>query len=157
MKIILLTIGKTTDRDISPLIDRYVDRVRHFAPFEYRVLPDVKVSKSTTEERQKEMEGEAFLSCLGAGDRVILLDERGETPTSRVFAQQLNKLMATVTQNIVFIIGGPYGFSQAVYKRADARLALSAMTLTHEMARLFFAEQLYRAFTILRGMPYHHD
>lgn len=157
MKIILLTIGKTTDRAIAPLIDRYVERIRHFAPFEYRVLPDVKVSKSTTEDRQKELESEAFLACIASGDRVILLDEHGKTPTSRHFAQSIDRMMSTVPQNIVFIIGGPYGFSPAIYARANDKLALSAMTLTHEMARLFFAEQLYRAFTILRGLPYHHD
>lgn len=157
MKVILLTIGKTADKEIEPLIARYVDRVGHFVPFEYKVLPDVRLSANATREKQKELEGEAMLSFIGGGDVVVLMDERGTMPTSRQFAVDLDKLMVNTQRNIIFVIGGPYGFSPAMYARANRKLALSAMTLTHEMARLFLAEQLYRAMTILRGMPYHHD
>lgn len=157
MKIILLTIGKTADREIEPLIARYVDRVSRFVPFEYKVLPDVRLPSNATHERQKELEGEAMLSVIGGGDVVVLMDERGAMPASRQFATDLDKLMVNTQRNIIFVIGGPYGFSAAMYARANRKLALSAMTLTHEMARLFLAEQLYRALTILRGMPYHHD
>lgn len=157
MKIILMTIGKTGDKEMVPLIDRYIDRVRHMAPFEYRVLPDVKVSKNAGPERQKELEGDLLLSNIAGGDVVVLLDERGKMPTSRQFAADLDRMMTNTQRNIFFVIGGPYGFSDAVYARADRMMALSAMTLTHEMARLFMAEQVYRAMTILRGMPYHHD
>lgn len=157
MKILLLAVGRTADRQLQPLITRYADRLRHYAPFEYRELPDVKTTKGITEERQKETEGREILSAIAPGDHVILLDERGDTLTSRQFAQRLDRLMTVTSANIVFVIGGPYGFSAAVYARADRRLSLSSMTMTHEMVRLFFVEQLYRAFTILRGQPYHHD
>lgn len=157
MKIILMTIGKTADREMAPLIERYADRLRHMAPFEYRVLPDVRVPKNANEEKQKELEGEQFLSNISPGDVVILMDERGKMITSRQFATEIDKLMTNTRSNIFFIIGGPYGFSPAVYARADRKMALSPMTLTHEMARLFTAEQIYRTMTILRGMPYHHD
>lgn len=157
MKVVLLTIGKTADKEIEPLIARYVDRVARFVPFEYKVLADVRLSANATHDKQKEIEGEAFLSCINGGDMVILMDERGTMPTSRQFATDLDKLMVNTRSNIIFVIGGPYGFSPAMYARANRKLALSAMTLTHEMARLFLAEQLYRAMTILRGMPYHHD
>lgn len=157
MKIILMTIGKTGDKEMVPLIDRYIDRVRHMAPFEYRVLPDVKVNKNAGPERQKELEGDLLLANIAGGDVVVLLDERGKMPTSRQFAADLDWMMTNTQRNIFFVIGGPYGFSDAVYARADRMMALSAMTLTHEMARLFMAEQVYRAMTILRGMPYHHD
>lgn len=157
MKIILMTIGKTGDKEMVPLIDRYIDRVRHMAPFEYRVLPDVRVNKNAGTERQKELEGDLLLANIAGGDVVVLLDERGKMPTSRQFAADLDRMMTNTQRNIFFVIGGPYGFSDAVYARADRMMALSAMTLTHEMARLFMAEQVYRAMTILRGMPYHHD
>ncbi len=110
-----------------------------------------------TEERQKELEGEAILSTLMPGDYVVLLDERGDELTSRQFSTYMDKRMSTVARRMVFIVGGPYGFSQKVYDRADSKLSLSRMTFNHEMVRLFFVEQLYRAMTILRGEPYHHD
>ena len=110
-----------------------------------------------TEERQKELEGEAILSTLMPGDYVVLLDERGDELTSRQFSTYMDKRMSTVARRMVCIVGGPYGFSQKVYDRADSKLSLSRMTFNHEMVRLFFVEQLYRAMTILRGEPYHHD
>lgn len=157
MKIIIATIGKTQDRELSPAIDRYVQRIGHYAPFEYRQLADVKTSKTTTAERQKEAEGALLLQQVQPGDRLVLLDERGREFTSRQLAAYIDKAMTELQRNLVFVIGGPYGFSPQVYARADAQIALSKLTLTHEMARLFFTEQVYRAFTILRGEPYHHD
>lgn len=157
MKILLLAVGKTTDTALTGAIERYLERIRHFAPFEFRTVADVKTSRATTEDRQKELEGRMLLQNLAPGDVLILLDERGKELTSREFAADLDRLMTTQTRNIVFAIGGPYGFSGEVYTRADRKISLSRMTFTHEMVRLFFAEQLYRAFTILRGMPYHHD
>lgn len=156
MKIILLTIGKTADRLLSEAIDRYTARIPHYVPFEYRVLPDAKGARGDAE-RQKLLEGQAILAQLQPGDSLILMDERGKEMTSRQFAEYLGRVTVTQQRNIVFVIGGPYGFSQAVYDRANSMMSLSKMTLTHEMARLFCAEQIYRAFTILRGEPYHHD
>lgn len=157
MKILLLATGRTSDTLLRPLIARYTERLRHYAPFEYRELPDIKGTKSMTPQRQKEEEGRAILSVVSPADVLILLDEHGEELTSREFAGRLERLMTVTSSAIVFAIGGPYGFSDAVYARARRKLSLSPMTMTHEMVRLFFAEQLYRAFTILRGQPYHHD
>ena len=126
-------------------------------PFELKCLPDIKTVKSLTEERQKELEGEVFLSQLAPGDFLVLLDERGKELTSRDFAAYIDRKMLTVPKRMIFVIGGPYGFSKEVYSRADDKLSLSKMTFSHEMVRLFFTEQLYRAMTILRGEPYHHD
>lgn len=158
MKIILLTIGKTTDRSISQIIDNYVNRLGHYIPFEIKPLPDIRSTRGITEANQKTREGEMILSSVGSGDKVILLDERGKMMTSRDFSAMVSKTMAAgATRNIFFVVGGPYGFSDAVYERADSMLSLSMMTFPHEMVRLFFVEQLYRAMTILRGEPYHHD
>ena len=157
MKIIFTAIGKTADRLLSEAIERYTGRIGHYAPFEYRVVADVKTGKNSDPERQKQLEGQQILGQLQPGDMLILMDDRGKEMTSRKFAEWLDQLMVRQQRNIVFVIGGPYGFSKEVYDRANGKIALSQMTLTHEMARLFFAEQLYRAFTILRGEPYHHD
>lgn len=120
-------------------------------------MPDVRNAGKLPEAERKESEGEAILGKINASDYVILLDERGETPTSRDFSMMLQKHMAAGYKRILFVVGGPYGFSQAVYARADKLLSLSKMTFSHEMVRLFFTEQVYRAMTILRGEPYHHD
>lgn len=158
MKIIVLTIGKTQDSLMAQAIDRYASRITHYAPFQYIQLPDVKTGRGGVgAERQKEMEGQLLLQNIQPGDRVVLLDERGREYTSREFAALIDRSMVTLQRNLVFVIGGPYGFSADVYNRADSQIALSRMTLTHEMARLFFTEQIYRAFTIIRGEPYHHD
>ncbi len=157
MKIRLLTVGATGDRNMREAIDKYVTRIGHYAPFEMKTLPDVKITRSTTEEKQKEMEGERFLSQVSPGDRLILLDERGKEKTSREFAAEIGRLLSIMQRDVIFVIGGPYGFSRAMYDRADAMLSLTRMTMTHEMVRLFFTEQLYRAFTILHNEPYHHD
>lgn len=157
MKIIIVTIGRTQDKMMSAAIDHYCSRIGHYVPFEYVELPDVRGCRTGDTARQKELEGQAILARVGAGDRLVLLDERGREHTSRQFADQILQSMNTLQRNLVFAIGGPYGFSQAVYDRAQGMLALSRMTLTHEMARLFFTEQVYRAMTIIRGEPYHHD
>ncbi len=157
MKIQLLVIGKTASDYISKGTELYLNRLTHYIPTEIKVLPDIKNTRKLTEEQQKTAEGEVFLNALQGGDFVVLLDERGREYTSREFSAFIQQKMNTVARNLVFIIGGPYGFSQAVYARADSLLSLSKMTFSHEMVRLFFVEQVYRAMTILRGEPYHHD
>lgn len=157
MKIQLLILGKTSAAYLREGIDSYVKRLGHYIPFEIRILPDLKSTKSLTESMQKIKEGELFLSSVQPGDCVVLLDERGREFTSREFAAFIDKKSVSVSKNLVFIVGGPYGFSEDVYARADAKVSFSKMTFSHEMIRLFFVEQLYRAMTILKGEPYHHD
>lgn len=157
MEILLLTIGKTRSGYIQEGIEIYLKRLKNYINFSLRELDDVKVTKSTSEEMQKEKEGNLILEKINASDFVILLDENGREYSSVLFASYLEKLMASGRKRIVFIVGGPYGFSQSVYQRADAKLSLSKMTFNHEMVRLFFTEQTYRAMTILKGEPYHHQ
>ena len=157
MKIILLVVGKTTTSYLREGIEEYSTRVNRFMPFELRVLPDIKTSKKLTPSMQKEAEGMRILEQIQTSDHLVLLDERGREYTSRQFAGFIDKKAQTVAKNLVFVIGGPYGFSQAVYDRADALLSLSKMTFPHELIRLFFVEQLYRAFSITANLPYHHD
>lgn len=157
MKIELIVVGKTTTPYLREGIERYVKRLSHYVPYEIRTIGDIKTTKAMTPERQKEMEGELILQQFQPGDRVVLLDERGREMTSRRFAEYIDKDMNTVSRRLLFVVGGPYGFSQKVYDRADGMLSLSQMTFSHEMIRLFFTEQVYRAMTILRGEPYHHD
>ena len=157
MKITLLAIGKTNARFLQEGIDQYTKRLSHYIPFELKILPDVKTTKALTNEKQKEMEGQMFMSVIGQGDWVTLLDEKGKEFTSREFASYIDKKTITIPKNLIFIIGGPYGFSQEMYNRANEKLSLSKMTFSHEMIRLFFVEQIYRAMTILKAEPYHHD
>ncbi|MBQ7042277.1 MAG: 23S rRNA (pseudouridine(1915)-N(3))-methyltransferase RlmH [Muribaculaceae bacterium] len=157
MKITLLAIGKTNAKYLQEGIEQYTKRLSHYIPFELKILPDVKTTKALTTDKQKEMEGEMFMSAIQQGDWVTLLDERGKEFTSRDFASYIDKKMITIPKNLIFIIGGPYGFSKAMYDRANEKLSLSKMTFSHEMIRLFFVEQIYRAMTILKGEPYHHD
>lgn len=157
MKLLLMAVGKTTQPIIRQGIDIYLGRLRHYLPVDVEIIPDVKRTAALTFERQKEMEGEAMLRSLTPADRLILLDENGREMTSREFAGFMEKQMASGAKRLVFAVGGPYGFSPAVYQRADGKLSLSRMTFNHEMVRMFFAEQLYRAQTILRNEPYHHD
>ena len=157
MKITLLAIGKTNARFLQEGIDQYTKRLSHYIPFELKILPDVKTTKALTNEKQKEMEGQMFMSVIGQGDWVTLLDEKGKEYTSREFASYIDKKTITIPKNLIFISGGPYGFSQEMYNRANEKLSLSKMTFSHEMIRLFFVEQIYRAMTILKGEPYHHD
>lgn len=157
MKITLLCIGKTDESFIKIGIENYVKRLKHYVHFDIAVIPDVKNAKHLTQAQQKAKEGELLLKQLSNGDFVVLLDERGKSLASVEFAKFLEQKMISSVQHIVFIIGGPYGFSDEVYARSDQKLSLSKMTFSHQMVRLFFVEQLYRAFTILRGEPYHHE
>lgn len=157
MKIVLMAIGRTQSDYLVTGIDNYIKRINRYMQFELRLLPDVKATKSLSETQQKEAEGKTLLSAFLPGDVVILLDERGRQYTSREFAGLIDRYALQSTKRLVFVIGGPYGFSKEVYDRADALLSLSKMTFSHEMIRLFFTEQIYRAMTILRGEPYHHD
>lgn len=158
MKISLYIIGKTTAAYLREGIEIYCKRLGHYVPFEIKQFPDAKVTKGTTESMQKVKEGEMFLEQIRTSDYVVLLDERGKEMTSRDFAAYVDKRMASAgAGNIIFVIGGPYGFSEAMYARADSKVSFSQMTFSHEMIRLLFVEQLYRAMTILRGEPYHHD
>lgn len=157
MKILLLAVGKTTTPYINTRIENYLKRVGHYIPVDLQVIPDIKATKALTEEAQKQREGTAMLAALQPGDVVVLLDERGREFTSREFSEYIDKKMVQGIKRLVFIVGGPYGFSPEMYSRANEKISLSRMTFTHEMVRLFFIEQIYRAMTILRGEPYHHD
>ncbi len=158
MKILLMAVGRTTSEIMRRGIDLYKDRLKYYdAPVEIKIIEDIKGAKSLTQQRQKELEGESILRNVTPFDRVVLLDENGREFTSREFAAFVDKQMVSGVKRLVFVVGGPYGFSDAVYARADSKLSLSRMTFNHEMVRLFFIEQLYRAMTIRRGEPYHHD
>ncbi len=156
MKIQLFLTGKTTDPRIQSLIDDYQQRLKHYVPFELVVLPDLKNAKALTEEQIKVAEGEAILARLTPAMDVILLDEHGREFRSIEFADYLQKKMSS-GRDLALVIGGPYGFSQAVYDRANGKLSLSQMTFSHQMIRIMAIEQIYRAMTILRGEPYHHE
>ena len=157
MNIKLIAIGKTDSAALQQLISTYEKRLVRYINFELQLLPDIKNSKSLTEELQKIKEGELILSNVESSHYLILLDERGKEYTSVTFADELQKKMNTSIKQLTFVIGGPYGFSQEVYNRANGKLSLSKLTFSHQMIRLFFVEQLYRAFTILRNEPYHHQ
>lgn len=157
MKITLIAVGKTSTDYVARGIEEFLKRVNRYIPMELCVIPDIKASKTLTEECQKQREGQAIIGALQPGDIVVLLDERGKELTSREFSAMIERRMVQGLKRLVFVIGGPYGFSHDVYSRADEKLSLSRMTFTHEMVRLFFTEQLYRAMTIMRGEPYHHD
>lgn len=157
MKILLLAIGKTDSRELDTLISGYTARIGHYLPFEMKIIPDVRRSAKTSPEVQKTAEGREILAQLQTGDRLILLDERGKAMTSVEFAKHLEGRMLASEKRLVFVIGGPYGFSEEVYARANEQLTLSRMTFSHQMVRLFITEQIYRAMTILRGEPYHHE
>lgn len=157
MEIVLITVGKTTTDYIQKGIDEYCKRLKRYVTFSIKSLPDVRNSKKMSEEQQKTAESAIILSEISSSDYVVLLDERGEMMTSRQFSDFLQKVMLGGKKRIVFVVGGPYGFSAETYARKDAMLSFSRMTFSHEMIRLFFVEQLYRANTILRNEPYHHD
>lgn len=157
MKLHLLVVGKTTDKHLDALIQDYVGRIKHYMPFELEVIPELKNAKSLTFEQQKEREGELIVRALRDGDYLVLLDEGGRELRSMEFAQYLDRKQAAVARRLVFVVGGPYGFSEQVYALAKEKLSLSKMTFSHQMVRLFITEQIYRAMTILRGEPYHHE
>ncbi|MDE7460527.1 MAG: 23S rRNA (pseudouridine(1915)-N(3))-methyltransferase RlmH [Paramuribaculum sp.] len=157
MKIIIMAVGRTATDYLRTATDDYVRRASRYMPVEFVIIPDIKTSRTLDEGVQKEREGAKIIEGLQPGDRVVLLDEHGRQMTSREFAGFIEKSAVVGLKRIVFVIGGPYGFSDEVHRRADSELSLSRMTFSHEMVRLFFAEQVYRAMTILRGEPYHHD
>jgi 23S rRNA (pseudouridine1915-N3)-methyltransferase len=157
MRIKILAIGKTRSNYLNEGIDLFLKRLQHYVNVELKNIPDVKGVKNLSADQQKEKEGELILKELSTSDRVYLLDEKGEEYTSKKFARFIEKQQVAGYKQIVFLVGGPYGFSQSVYQRADGKIQLSSMTFSHEMVRLFFVEQLYRAYTILNNEPYHHE
>lgn len=156
MRITLLVVGKTTDAHIETLIQDYQKRLAHYIPFALQVIPELKNTKSLTSEQQKVAEGEQILRSITPNSDLILLDEHGKEYRSVEFADYMQKRMSS-GRDVVFVVGGPYGFSEAVYAQANGKVSLSKMTFSHQMVRLFFVEQIYRAMTILRGEPYHHE
>ena len=156
MKTLLILVGKTTDRHFQAGIADYTERIRHYMPFELVTIPELKNTKSLSEDQQKTAEGEQILKLIQPSDTVVLLDEHGRELRSIEFARWLEQKRNTA-RRLIFIIGGPYGFSPAVYARANEQLSLSKMTFSHQMIRLVFTEQVYRACTIIKGEPYHHE
>jgi 23S rRNA (pseudouridine1915-N3)-methyltransferase len=157
MNIKLLAIGKTDDKNLQTLIEQYQKRLSFYIKFDLEIIPDIKNAKNLSEKEQKEREGELILSKIASTDELILLDENGKTFSSVAFSDYLQKKMNSGIKTLVFVIGGPYGFSEAVYQKASGKVSLSQMTFSHQMVRLFVVEQIYRAFTILRNEPYHHQ
>lgn len=157
MNIELIVIGKTDSKEVASLVEMYAKRVNFYCKFAITALPDVKNTRNLTVKQQRTAEGEMLLRQFAEGDYVVLLDERGEEMRSVEFAYWLQKRMNSGMRRLVLVIGGPYGFSEAVYARANARLSLSRMTFSHQIVRALFAEQIYRAFTILHNEPYHHE
>ncbi|MCC1484833.1 23S rRNA (pseudouridine(1915)-N(3))-methyltransferase RlmH [Winogradskyella immobilis] len=156
MTIKLIAIGKTDNKALIGLIEDYTKRLSHYTRFEFEIIPDIKNVKHLSESQQKEKEGELILAKTQKADVLILLDENGKQYTSIEFSKYLQKHMNSGIKTLIFVIGGPYGFSNPVYQRANGKLGLSKMTFSHQMVRLFFIEQLYRGFTILKNEPYHH-
>ncbi len=157
MTIRLIAIGKTDSPELQTLISAYQNRLKHYVKFELELLPDIKNAKNLSETAQKEKEGELILKKLNETDVLVLLDENGRTYTSVDFSLYLQKKMNAGIKKLVLAIGGPYGFSDTVHQKAESKISLSKMTFSHQMVRLFVVEQLYRAFTILRNEPYHHQ
>ena len=156
MKTILILVGKTTDKHFQAGISDYADRITHYMPFDIVTIPELKNTESLSEEQQKTMEGELILKQLQPCDTLVLLDEHGKELRSIELAKWLEQKQQTA-RRLVFVIGGPYGFSEAVYNRANEKLSLSKLTFSHQMVRLVFTEQIYRACTIIKGEPYHHE
>lgn len=157
MKIELAVIGKTSIGYLKQGIDEYIKRLKHYVPFEIKYIDDIKNAKNISEDQQKRTEGTKILSLLDKSDYVVLLDEHGKEYTSIQYSSYIQKRMLSGAKKVVFVIGGPYGFSQEVYDRANDKISFSKMTFNHEMIRLIFTEQLYRAYTIINHEPYHHE
>ena len=157
MKIVLAVVGKTTNGYLRQGIDEYTSRLSHYIPFSIEYIDDAKNTRKHSEQQQKTAEGKSILAMLDKGDYVVLLDEHGKEFTSVQFSKYIEKRMASGVRRMVLVVGGPYGFSQDVYDRANELLSLSKMTFPHEMIRLIFTEQLYRAMTIINHEPYHHE
>lgn len=157
MKTTLLVVGRTVEQHYMTAINDYVERTKHFIPFDMEVIPELKDTKNLSTDQQKEKEGELICKALQPGDVVVLLDEHGKEMRSMDFAHWMEKKLINVNKRLVFIIGGPYGFSPKVYQAANEKISMSKMTFSHQMIRLIFVEQIYRAMTILHGGPYHHE
>ena len=157
MKITFITVGKTEDAYLKDGIEKYVKRLKHYTKLELVEINELKNTKALTEDQQKTKEAELILKKVTAQDHLILLDEAGQEFTSVQFSNYLNKQAIGSVSSLVFVVGGPYGFDQSVYLRANDKVSLSRMTFSHQMVRLFFVEQLYRSFTIIKGEPYHHQ
>ncbi|MGB5417746.1 23S rRNA (pseudouridine(1915)-N(3))-methyltransferase RlmH [Algibacter sp.] len=157
MTIKLISIGKTDNKQLKALIEDYIKRLGYYINFNLEIIPDIKNSKNLSETQQKQKEGALILNKVSTSDALILLDENGKQYDSVAFSIYLQKHMNSGIKQLVFVIGGPYGFSEDVYKQANGKLSLSKMTFSHQMIRLFFIEQLYRGFTILKNEPYHHQ
>ena len=157
MHLMLLAVGKTDSRHIEELTKLYSDRLGHYLPFTLQIIPDIRRSSKLSPELQKQAEGVEILRLVAPTDRLVLFDERGREFSSKAFASYIERVMVSGERRMIFVIGGPYGFSDEVYTRANDRVSLSQMTFSHQMVRLFAVEQLYRAQTILRGEPYHHE
>ncbi len=157
MKIKIIAIGKTDDKNLISLIQTYEQRLKHYVKFELSIIPDLKNTKNLSVKQQKEKEGELILKNTQSTDHLILLDEKGNDFGSIEFSQFLQKKMNSGIKNLILVIGGPYGFSEKIYQKAAGKLSLSKMTFSHQMIRLFLVEQIYRAFTILNNEPYHHE
>ena len=157
MKITFLTVGKTTNLHLIKLQEEYQNRLKYYIPFETVVIPELKNTKNLSISEQQEKEADLILKAFEANDEVILLDEKGKQYTSMGFSEFIAKKMLASHKRMIFVVGGPYGFSERVYQRANGKISLSAMTFSHQMIRLIFTEQLYRAMTILKGEPYHHE
>lgn len=156
MNIKLLTIGKTDDSTLQNLIETYVNRLVHYNKFELEIIPDLKKTRNLSVDQQKTLEGKLILERLNPSYFVILLDENGKQFSSEGFSEYIQKRLNSGIKQLIFVIGGPYGFSEELYSRANGKISLSKMTFSHQLVRLLFVEQLYRAFTILRNEPYHH-
>ena len=157
MNIKLIAIGKTDNKNLQSLIEEYQKRLSFYIKFDLEIIPDIKNVKNLSESQQKEKEGELILAKISPTDQLILLDENGKTFSSVGFSEELQKKMNAGVKTLVFVIGGPYGFSKTVYTKATGKISLSLLTFSHQMVRLFFIEQLYRGFTILKNEPYHHQ
>jgi 23S rRNA (pseudouridine1915-N3)-methyltransferase len=157
MKITLIAVGKTEEKYLTEGIDKYLKRLKHYIGFSFMIIPELKNTKNLAIAEQKSKEADLILKQISNPDVVILLDEKGKKYTSVGFAGYMNKQMIGSVQHLVFIIGGPYGFDARIYARASSSMSLSDMTFSHQMVRLFFVEQCYRAFSILKGEPYHHE
>ncbi|MBR4307043.1 MAG: 23S rRNA (pseudouridine(1915)-N(3))-methyltransferase RlmH [Bacteroidaceae bacterium] len=157
MKGVLIVVGKTTDKRFEAITQEYIERIRHYIPFTIEVIPELKNTKGLSQDEQKKREGELIQKNLQPGDYVVLLDEHGSERSSMDFASWMQKKMVAGPKRLVFIVGGPYGFSDAIHQKGNEEISLSRMTLSHQMIRMFFVEQIYRAMTILNGEPYHHE
>ncbi len=157
MKVRLIAVGKTVEPYIRTGLDLYCGRIRHYISFEMEEIPDIRQTASLSQAQVKQKESVAILKAVRPNDCLILLDEKGKSFTSVEWARELEKRMTHLSKDMTFVIGGPYGFSEEVYSRADGKISLSAMTFSHQMVRLIFTEQLYRAMTIIKGEPYHHE